>query len=102
MAGEKTMIHIDFDPGKLEEPLRTEWQNLAEQATQKAIEAWETWKEKADISSASVDDAKIAWSEEIWRDLKKWLLTNVFHEKCAYCETRILRFNAHAEHFRPK
>jgi hypothetical protein len=26
----------------------------------------------------------------------------VFHDKCAYCETRASRFPGHAEHFRPK
>ena len=38
----------------------------------------------------------------MWRDLKDWLLKNVFHNKCAYCETRIDRFYGDAEHYRPK
>ena len=38
----------------------------------------------------------------MWGDLKDWLIKNVFHNKCAYCETREVRSPYHAEHFRPK
>ena len=42
--------------------------------------------------------------QEIWKDLKEWLLTNVFYERCAYCESPLEfdRYLGDAEHYRPK
>ncbi|HJX84241.1 MAG TPA: hypothetical protein VJ723_07860 [Candidatus Angelobacter sp.] len=41
-------------------------------------------------------------NSDIWGDLKHWLLKNVFHDKCAYCETPLDRSFPPAEHHRPK
>jgi hypothetical protein len=94
------MIHISFNPANLREPLKTEWEALmikAQQATDRVIEAWERWR-----SLGSPGNFDYELEEEVWGALKKWLLTNVFHNKCAYCETREVRSPYHAEHFRPK
>jgi len=86
------MKHVDFDPSKLT-GTQTEWwkkwQTRADEATVDAIDAW-----------ARGDPVK--FNDAIWGELKEWLLENVFHGKCAYCETLAPRFPGHAEHFRPK
>ena len=86
------MKHIEFDPAKLTGPHAAwwqKWQARADAATVAAIDAWERGGE-------------VTFNEAIWRDLKVWLLDNVFHGKCAYCETKAVRYPGHAEHFRPK
>ena len=46
---------------------------------------------------------KFTWKEEqLWGDLKNWLLDNVFNQKCAYCERRRYKEATDAEHYRPK
>jgi len=44
------------------------------------------------------------WEEQVWKDVKAWFLENVFHYKCAYCESplELDRYYGDAEHFRPK
>ena len=94
------MIHISFNPADLREPLKTEWDALmvkAQLATDRVIEAWETWRS---LGSPGNFDYKL--EEDVWGALKKWLLTKVFHNKCAYCETRLVRDVYHADHYRPK
>lgn len=89
------MIHIDFDPARLEGEQKAwwaRWQRRAARATRKTIEAWEESK----------GQAKIRFNENIWGDLKDWLLANFYSGKCAYCETRNPRFPLDAEHYRPK
>ncbi len=86
------MRHIDFDPERLtgaQKEWWTNWEIRAAKATKQAIESWES-------------QGKIKFNESVWSDLKVWLLENVFHYKCAYCETAIIRNPGHAEHFRPK
>ena len=94
------MIHVTFEPDKLTGAQRLEWdawQLKAEEATQKIIDAWEEWRQKG---SPGEFDYKL--DQKVWAQLKEWLLDNVFFDKCAYCETRVLRSSYHAEHFRPK
>ena len=86
------MKHITFDPAKLtgdQADWWKKWQKRADDATIAAIDAWERGDE-------------VKFNEAIWRDLKEWLLDNVFQGKCAYCETKAPRYPGHAEHFRPK
>ena len=86
------MKYITFDPTKLTGDQANwwkDWQTRADEATLAAIDAWERGEE-------------FKFKEAIWGDLKQWLLANVFHGKCAYCETKAVRFPGHAEHFRPK
>lgn len=94
------MIPVKFDPKELTGPLKAEWdawQAKADAATDRIIAAWETWRQ-----SGSPGEFKVEFEETIWGELKEWLLKNVFHDKCAYCETRETRAPYHAEHFRPK
>jgi hypothetical protein len=86
------MKYIVFDPSKLtgdQAEWWKAWQTRADEATVAAIDAWERGEE-------------FKFKDVIWGDLKQWLLLNVFHGKCAYCETRAVRYPGHAEHFRPK
>jgi len=98
------MIHIDFDPEKLEGTLRgewTAWETRARQATDEVLDAWEaSRKDPNDKSFKGIFDKPSIQS--VWGDLKDWLLKNVFNNKCAYCETPVLRSSMHAEHYRPK
>src|ERR1700676_5569499 len=96
----RPMVRVSFNPNTLQEPLKSEWQSWvaeAEAATQRAIEAWETWR-----AEGSPGKFKCALEEKVWGDLKAWLIKNIFQNKCAYCETREVRSPYHAEHFRPK
>jgi len=91
------MIHIDFDPDSLEGDLRhwwDDWQDRAEKARDELIVKWET---NGTITAADFDN-------NLWSELKLFLLKHVFHKKCAYCETHIgeARQPGHADHYRPK
>jgi hypothetical protein len=86
------MKQVSFDPSKLT-GAQAEW--------------WEKWQKRADAATVAAIDAwergeAVTFKDSIWGDLKQWLLDNVFHGKCAYCETLAPRFPGHAEHFRPK
>ncbi len=86
------MRHVTFDPAALSGDARGWWDAWAadaEAATMRAIGAWERGEDP------SFDSA-------VWGRLKEWLLAHVFYDKCAYCESKIVRFSGHAEHFRPK
>lgn len=94
------MIHVDFDPNRIEGPLKAEWETLqakARSATLKAIDDWERAK-----ASDPESKPKLTWQNTVWTEIKKWVLKNVFNEKCAYCETPMNRFSFDAEHHRPK
>lgn len=94
------MIKVEFSPQLLTGQLKTEWdawQLKAEAATSAVIQAWEDWRE-----NGSHGEFKYEFDKKIWAELKDWLVENVFHDKCAYCETREVRSPYHAEHFRPK
>lgn len=77
-----------------------EWREKAERATLKVIEAWEQWYPKA-VPGTKFD---YNFDKEIWKELKLWMSKNLFHNKCAYCETPVDldRFGGDSEHFRPK
>jgi uncharacterized protein (TIGR02646 family) len=87
------MIRVRFDPAALDGPDRA-W--------------WDAWVERAEAKTRDYLDKrakgeKCDFDGSVWSDLKSWLLTRVFHGKCAYCETRISGgFFGDAEHFRPK
>lgn len=96
------MIHVNFDPDKLDPARRAwwdDWLKEAEAATQEVINAWEEWRKKG---STGEFDYKVDKNQKVWAKLKDWLLDNVFHGKCAYCEVSEVRSSYHAEHFRPK
>lgn len=68
----------------------SEWKGRAEKAKQKAIEAF------------NKGTRPIKFREEIWAELK-WHLFDLFHGKCAYCESKpIAVTTGDVEHYRPK
>lgn len=98
------MIHIDFDPTKLtgdQLTWWTAWETRASDATKEVLNAWEaSRKNPTDTSYKGIFER--ADLKEVWTELKKWLLLNIFNNKCAYCETPVVRFTLHAEHYWPK
>src|ERR1700722_8576322 len=87
------MINIPFDPDRLVGPEKVffdNWTKLAER-----LQAQLT----AEVTAGSLPKFR----SEVWSALKVWLLRNVFHGKCAYCEVSIeAGFVGDAEHYRPK
>ncbi len=85
------MIHIDRNrTDERSRPIRPDeaWDKAAEKATQKARE--EAGKHNADKKVYAHDQVKAALEE-------------LFHDKCAYCETDVTAgFDWDVEHFRPK
>jgi hypothetical protein len=102
------MIHVDFDPDAHPERLTeaqlqfwNAWKARAKAATDAVVDAWEKWrKDPNDDTFKRVFKSPALTS--VWGELKDWLLINVFHNKCAYCETPVSRSVFHAEHYRPK
>ena len=82
------------------------WTLLANAAQAKVIADWEQWKidranwKKSPAGAGPVFEAKL--DEDIWKGFRDWLKLHVFHNKCAYCESRIVGFPGDTEHFRPK
>jgi uncharacterized protein (TIGR02646 family) len=78
--------------------------------TGKLKKRWTTWVKDASnarvlLESAFDSEGKITtFKDNIWKRLvTNFLLTEVFHNKCAYCEVNInVSGDAHAEHYRPK
>jgi len=102
------MIHVDFDPENRPETLTPQqlewwksWQEEAAEATKAVIEAWEKGRgDPSDVTFKKIFEKSSITA--VWGKLKDWLLENIFHNKCAYCETTGTRFQFHAEHYRPK
>jgi 5-methylcytosine-specific restriction endonuclease McrA len=87
------MKRISFDPQQLT-PEQKNW--------------WDEWiarseeQTKGIIAAYKKGDA-LTHRQAVWADLKTWLLDNVFHGKCAYCEAPISgSFFGEGEHYRPK
>ena len=74
---------------------------LAEAET--AINAWSlTVREQASAPGQTVQKTAIAFTDDIWRELK-WHLFDLFHGKCAYCEHKPQAgYVGDVEHYRPK
>jgi hypothetical protein len=80
------MIRIPFNPDALPAEQKQEFDN---------------WRKLAAKAKSNQTAAK--FQRRVWGLLKQWLLTNVFHSKCAYCENNIdAGFVGDAEHYRPK
>jgi uncharacterized protein (TIGR02646 family) len=81
------MIHIDRS--KIQPP--DEWKRKA---------ALETERVKEFFSPDELSQIRWEFKEYLWAEIKS-LLLDLFHNKCAYCETPIVR-SGHVDHFRPK
>jgi hypothetical protein len=94
------VIHVEFNPDKLTGARRAEWlalRKFADDATDDVLRQWRDW-----LGGGREKAFEATLKAEVWSKLKTWLLEHYFHGKCAYCETRVARFDYHAEHFRPK
>jgi hypothetical protein len=87
------MKHVPFDPTTLTGDQLAWWTKWSKAAAAAKAQA------KTDIAAGRKPKLK----PRIWSLLKVWLLANVFHERCAYCETRISPGAfGEGEHYRPK
>ena len=95
------MIGVAVDPAKLVAPDQLKfwsaWQVKARKATVSAITQFEDW-----LVGPRDKPFQLNFQSPIWKELKDWLLENVFPDKCAYCERTISGYYGDAEHFRPK
>lgn len=89
------MRHVEFDPALLQGEQET-W--------------WRAWDADSAAATKAMHDAvreggppdPIARAN-VWANLKRWMLSNVFDNKCAYCEGVPAAFGPQdAEHWRPK
>lgn len=103
------MIKVNFNPDKLPAAKKNEWTQLlalAGEGTARLIDEWEDFVEKTAKWRANPEGERPVFEpkfdDTLWKKIRDWLLLNVFHDKCGYCETPILRFVGDAEHFRPK
>lgn len=87
------MIAVQFDPDALVGDQRAWWDAWSARAAAKTRECLE---KRAAGETCEFDG-------RIWSELKAWLLENVFHGKCAYCEVKVTAGAfGDAEHYRPK
>jgi len=97
------VIGISFDPFALSDPEQIAWweawQEEADEATEKIVEAFEYWLE---FDQPAGKSCQLKFDQTVWKRLKDWYMENVFHRKCAYCERLISGYYGDAEHYRPK
>jgi hypothetical protein len=114
------MIHIDFDPTdptRLNDEQKEWWRRWEKRATtaiaaaikaagrpaKPTAPAKKKQEPKKKPGAKPAKEGAVDFNQKIWKDLKDWLLKNVFHGKCAYCETQFVGgFYGDAEHYRPK
>ncbi|WP_395391171.1 hypothetical protein WBP07_11430 [Novosphingobium sp. BL-8A] len=88
------MRHVPFDPPNGLSGEQLEW--------------WSNWLRRAENCQKILLDnynngKEVEFDSSVWRDLKDWLLVNVFDKKCAYCESAIRAiYPGDGEHYRPK
>jgi hypothetical protein len=87
------MRHVEFHPDQLtgqDAAWWTAWLARSNEARRKLLDA---------IEKGEPFDFK----QQVWSDLKAFLLKRVFHDKCAYCEAPVASVSVgDAEHYRPK
>lgn len=103
------LLMEDVYPDEIAHSTKAEWDAwtlLADAAKQRVIgqwEAWrETWREWAKTKTDAAPVFRPALDEDVWKGFRDWLKKYVFHNKCAYCESKITGFPGDTEHFRPK
>ncbi len=92
------MRHIKFRPEKsgfLTSKQANWWANWSKRAQGATARLLDSWRKSKQVS-------KLKFDEQIWRDLKTWLLDNFFYGKCGYCEAKIPASFGGADHYRPK
>jgi hypothetical protein len=89
------VIAVPFSPERLEGDQKQwfdDWQRRADIAMKALLE---DWKATGTVELGNRE-------QKLWRELKYWLLENVFFHKCAYCERALYKQSVDAEHYRPK
>src|SRR5258707_9682786 len=87
------MMRIHFDPNQINGDQKLWWNKWSKRATAAIA------KVRSDFAAGT----PLNFNTQIWKDLKDWLLVNVFYRKCAYCEFDYLpAAYGDAEHYRPK
>ncbi|MBK7143329.1 MAG: hypothetical protein IPH75_14740 [bacterium] len=89
------MVHRDFDPATLTEPLLSLYRAWADKISTMAEQSVRVFEQGGRLP---IEDSH----NRLWGEFKELLLEHVFHGHCAYCESPLSRQSAHAEHFRPK
>jgi hypothetical protein len=76
------------------------WEKRATKARNNALKAYNDWL----ASAKPRQPFKPPENQNVWSDLKWWLVENVFNKRCAYCESPLIfdRSRGDAEHYRPK
>jgi hypothetical protein len=88
------MRRVIFRPSRVLDPAQRSW-----------LAKWLVRARRATVDVIAVAERgeTIVFTSEIWSELKAFLLSNVFHGKCAYCESRVTTTDfGDAEHYRPK
>lgn len=89
------MRQVAFDPPTLPLAVQQRFRGLDKRASEATRAMYEIYK-----TGQRPDPDK---GQAIWRDIKEFLLDEVFHRKCAYCEGNTDAYAPqHAEHWRPK
>jgi len=68
--------------------------------------AWRDWRDTGIARHTSMKEkfafgAKPKLDDDLYKQMRSFLLAR-FHNKCAYCETSIVRYTVDVEHYRPK
>jgi hypothetical protein len=69
-------------------------------------QAWREWRDRG-IAQHGTMKANFAFGhkpdidDRLYKEMRSFLMSR-FHNKCAYCETPILRYTVDVEHYRPK
>lgn len=87
------MISISFDPDNLKDTKKEEWTRLERRLMRATAIAVNSFHNEGTLHE----------NRKLIRDLKIWLLDNVFANKCAYCEKKFDSYtSATIDHYRPK
>ena len=109
------MIPIKFNPDEFfadgaHAAEKVVWDSLVEKAkaaTEEIVKEWELYRleflEWQKTRSGDAPKFQPKFDEKVWKGFRDWMEANVFHYKCAYCETNLRQESIpDAEHFRPK
>jgi len=99
------MRKVLFNPADLtDEDQKAWWKGWLERAKDARSDVLKAWKEWLQLDPDTRPPFDPAFDQNVWKDLKLWLLENVFHKRCAYCESPLQfdRYHGDAEHYRPK
>lgn len=70
------------------------------------VAQWRDWLRRSKRATAELKEQRdrkepLAFQDRVGTELKQWMLRNVFHRKCSYCEDH-LGPHGHMDHWRPR